>query len=278
MAHGLMERTENFLPVDNRSPVALTAEQIHCFNQRGYVFPIDVFDDQDVGRNRDYFDHLLQRAQDAGLGSYDIAGWHTQCPGLYDLARHPTILDYVQDLLGENLICWGSNYFAKMPGDTKRVSWHQDAGYYPLTPAKTITVWLAIDDVDEENGAMRVIPGSHLHGIIPTVTSDDQEQNLLKQSVQSAESYGDDPLPFQLKAGQMSLHSDLLLHGSEPNPSSRRRCGLTMRFVSPDVRALEPAWGNNGVIVRGADPTGHWRDHPRPEQEQIPTRHWLEFE
>jgi len=273
-----MPRAETFFPTDNRSPAALTTGQVQSFNERGYVFPLDVFDDEGVRRNREYFDHLLQRALAAGLGSYDIAGWHTQCPGLYDLVCHARILDYVEDLLGENLICWGSNYFAKMPGDTKRVSWHQDAGYYPLTPAKTITAWLAIDDVDEENGAMRVIPGSHLHGIIPTETSGAQEQNLLKESVRSPASYGLDPVPFQLKAGQMSLHSDFLLHGSEPNPSSRRRCGLTMRFVPPDVRALEPAWANNGVIVRGADPAGHWQDHPRPHHEQIPTGHWLEFE
>ena len=48
-----------------------------------------------------------------------------------------------------------------MPGDGKTVSWHQDASYWPLTPSKSVTLWLAIDDADTENAAMRVIPGSH---------------------------------------------------------------------------------------------------------------------
>ena len=95
--------------------------------------------------------------------------------------------------------------------------------------------------------------------------------------MEAAESYGGAPVSINLKAGQISLHSDLLLPGSEPNPSPRRRCGLTMRFVSPDVRALEPKWAGNAVVVRGSDPAGYWKDHPRPAQQQIPTGHWLDF-
>jgi hypothetical protein len=73
-----------------------------------------------------------------------------------------------------------------------------------------------------------------------------------------------------MQAGQMSLHSDLLLHGSEPNLSNRRRCGLTMRFVSPAVRELK-GWRRNAIITRGSDPSGHWPHNPRPSQDEIPT-------
>ena len=54
------------------------------------------------------------------------------------------------------MIAWGSHFFCKMPGDGKRVSWHQDASYWPLTPSKAVTVWLAIDDADAENACMRL--------------------------------------------------------------------------------------------------------------------------
>src|SRR5213078_3074180 len=67
-------------------------------------------------------------------------------------------------LLGENVIGWGSHFFCKMPGDGKSVSWHQDASYWPLTPSKAVTVWLAIDDADVGNACMRFIPGSHWFG------------------------------------------------------------------------------------------------------------------
>jgi ectoine hydroxylase-related dioxygenase (phytanoyl-CoA dioxygenase family) len=155
-----------------------------------------------------------------------------------------------------------------MPGDGKQVSWHQDASYWPLTPSKTVTVWLAIDDADAENGGMEVLPGSHLHGQIPFEHSAAAENNVLNQIVHDAESYGRAPVLFAMRAGQMSLHTDLLLHGSQPNHSDRRRCGLTMRFVPPDVRAHK-GW-NGGVICRGRDDSGHWQEVPRPEGEGMP--------
>jgi hypothetical protein len=62
----------------------------------------------------------------------------------------------------------------------------------------------------------------------------------------------------------MSLHADMLAHGSTPNTSSRRRCGLTVRFCPPTVRALDPGWRTQAVLCRGEDPTGNWRHNPRP--------------
>ena len=56
-----------------------------------------------------------------------------------------------------------SHLFAKLAGDPKRVIWHQDASYWPLTPSPVVSVWLAIDDTDVDNSAMHVIGGSHHH-------------------------------------------------------------------------------------------------------------------
>ena len=61
----------------------------------------------------------------------------------------------------------------------------------------------------------------------------------------------------------MSVHSDLLLHGSEANRSSRRRCGLTLRYCAAMVRA-GLGWNAKGVLVSGSDPSGHWANPPRP--------------
>jgi hypothetical protein len=49
------------------------------------------------------------------------------------------IVAYVKDLVGENVVAWGSHFFCKMPGDGKRGFWHQDASYWPLTPSKAGT-------------------------------------------------------------------------------------------------------------------------------------------
>jgi ectoine hydroxylase-related dioxygenase (phytanoyl-CoA dioxygenase family) len=149
-----------------------------------------------------------------------------------------------------------------MPGDDMGVSWHQDCSYWALTPSKTVTVWLAIDDADRENGCMRVIPGSHLHGHLSFRESDSNEHNVLSQTIPGAEQFGT-PVDIELKAGEISLHSDLLVHGSLPNRSKRRRCGLTLRYCPPDVHAYWD-WNKVSIICRGEDPTGHWANVPRP--------------
>ena len=62
------------------------------------------------------------------------------------------------------------------------------------------------------------------------------------------------------------MHTDLLLHGSEANESDRRRCGLTLRYCTTDVRAYQ-GWSVKGVVIRGDDPDGHWGNPPRPEND-----------
>ena len=54
-----------------------------------------------------YFDQLLATAAAKGYDSYAINGWHKYCEPVYDLVTDSRILDYVQDLLGEDLICLG---------------------------------------------------------------------------------------------------------------------------------------------------------------------------
>jgi non-heme Fe2+,alpha-ketoglutarate-dependent halogenase len=270
-AHPDIVRDLTFYPIENTHPKHLTREQIEQYNALGYIFPLDVFTSAEAEANRVYFDDLMAQAEQKGHNSYSINGWQKHCAGIYDLVVEPRILDYVQDLLGENLICWGTHYFCKMPGDEKQVNWHQDASYWPLTPSKTVTVWLAIDDADVENGAMEVIPRSHLHGQIPFEKSTAEDKNVLGQSVRDLSAFDDAPVALEMKAGQISLHTDLLLHGSKPNLSDRRRCGLTMRFVPPDVRALK-GWNRNATICRGRDPEGHWAHHERPVGNTIPER------
>jgi hypothetical protein len=85
---------------------------------------------------------------------------------------------------------------------------------------------------------------------------------VLDQTVENAEQFGT-PVPIELKAGEISMHNDLLLHGSEANSSNRRRCGLTLRYCAAEVRA-HLGWNGKGVIVSGSDPTGHWANQPRP--------------
>ncbi len=119
---------------------------------------------------------------------------------------NPRIVALVKDSPGENVIGWGSHFFCKLPGDGKRVSWHQDSSYWPLSHSKTVTAWLAIDDADVENACMRFIPGSHLLGHLTYTLSENDETNVLNQTVTGAEEFGQ-PINDELKAGEISILS-----------------------------------------------------------------------
>jgi len=257
-----VERDLRFHPLGVENPLTLTREQIEAFNREGFLKGIRIFDEDEIAAHRRYFDQLLARVIAEGGDSYSISTAHLKYGEVYDLLTLPRIVAVVKDLLGQNVIGWGSHYFCKMPRDGKRVSWHQDASYWPLTPSKTVTVWLAIDDADVENACMRFIPGSHIYGHLTWQLSEDDESNVLNQTIPDIERFGE-PVDDVLRGGEISIHSDLTLHGSEANESDRRRCGLTLRYCAAEVRAFM-GWNAKGVVVSGADADGHWVNAPRP--------------
>jgi hypothetical protein len=259
-----MQRDLKFYPVENSAPQALSTSQIEHYNTRGFIAPLDVYSPTEIADIRGYFDQLLERVVAEGGNSYSISSAHLKYGPVYDILTNPRIVEYISDLFGENVIAWGSHFFCKMPHDGKTVAWHQDASYWPLSPSKAATVWLAIDDADIENACMKFIAGSHHFGHMTYRESDSAEHNVLNQSIDNAEQYGE-VVYDQLRAGQVSIHSDLLLHGSEANDSSRRRCGLTLRYCAASVRA-GMNWNEKGVQVRGADATGHWANNIRPDR------------
>lgn len=266
------ERILRFFPVENDHPKRLTREQIRQFNEKGHLFPFDIYSGEEAAANRRYFDGLLEQTRKNGLDAYSINGYHTQCAGLWDVVTNPGILECVGDLLGSHFVCWGTHYFCKEALDPKSVPWHQDASYWPLTPSKTVTVWLAIDDADRENSAMKVIAGSHLHGHLRFTQAKPGEKVVLGQKVENAESYGE-IVHLELKAGQISLHSDLLVHGSDSNRSTRRRCGLTLRYAPVDVRSTA-GWNKESILCRGEDSSKYWANVPRPEGETVKPKSW----
>ena len=256
-----IDRQLAFFPVRNECPRRLSPAQLDEFNARGYLTGIRIFPSAEIAAVRRRFDALLQQVLADGGDSYSISSAHLTHADAYDLLADDRIVEYVSDILGPDVVGWGCHYFCKMPHDGKRVDWHQDATYWPLTPSKTVTVWLAIDDADSGNACMRFVPGSHLRGPLPFTVADD-ESTVLNQKVSGVEEF-DPPVDNELQAGEISLHSDLLLHGSEANDSDRRRCGLTLRYCAAEVSAYLD-WNLKGVVLRGSDPARHWADPPRP--------------
>lgn len=253
-----------FAPVLAVAPQRLTPGQIAAYNQDGFVQPFDVFPPAEIAKIRAYVDKLM--ADMGPEGSYGINCYQARLSGLYDIATDPRIVDYVADLIGPNVLCWATAILSKEPHDPKAVPWHQDASFWSLSPARTVTVWLAIDDADADNSAMRFIPGTHDKGAMQMQATG--AEAVFHKETANAEAMGA-PFTNTLRAGQMSLHADMLVHGSEPNRSDRRRCGLTLRYCPPTVEITDQAWaqGVEAILCRGD--AGAWRTHPRPINDDI---------
>src|SRR5262245_1102965 len=123
----LVERDLRFHICENANPRRLTAAEIAAFNRDGYLTGIRIFSDDVITEQRRHFDAILAGVLAAGGSSYSISTAHLKYGAVYDLLMHPRIVSYVKDLLGENVIGWGSHYFCKLPRDGKAVTWHQDA-------------------------------------------------------------------------------------------------------------------------------------------------------
>lgn len=169
---------------------------------------------------------VLQAAQEMkGEPHYYFEEWLNTC-------RHPRILDAVESILGPELVLFYSSVFVKQPRAETRVEWHQDNPYWQsVSGTDVVTVWLALDDVDEENSCMYVIPGSHSgHREIEMINVEDMTGAMLSRRVEVTPETAATAVPIILEAGQLSIHDSYIIHGSEPNVSDRRRAGYTIRY------------------------------------------------
>lgn len=129
--------------------------------------------------------------------------------------------ELAQVLLADDIIPKNFQWFNKPPRIGKATPPHQDGYYFMLEPCEAITMWLALEDVDEENGCVRYIPGSHKHGMRPHGRTDtlgfSQEITDYGRTEEiSAE------IPFSAKAGDLLAHHALTIHRADGNRSETR--------------------------------------------------------
>ena len=220
----------------------LTNKEKQQYSEQGYVKNLPVFSYNGALELQELFEELSSRLpSDVDINKTNM--WHKASKKFHDLCRTPEILDYVEDILGPNFVQWGGQFFHKEPQSGSVVPWHQDAQYWPLEPANAVTVWLAVYDSDEENGAMKVVSGSHKKGANGFKHhTNDASHLVLDQEVSEDQIDKDKIIYMNLKAGEISLHNDALLHGSDPNNSNRKRCGITMRFSPTNVKGDLNEW------------------------------------
>ena len=240
------------------NPHQPSADQKNFYAANGYLLGLPaIYSREEMARINAELPALLALLK-PGESTKDIREWHETSAYLYEIAMNPRILDLVEGVLGPDFFLWASNFFIKEPHSTATVGWHQDAYYWPMAPHHSVTVWLAFDDVDEINGGMKLIPGSHRGGIIKHRRSTQTSSVLTLELEDGSDFRADNAVQFRLKAGECSLHDDRAIHGSPANPSDRRRAGLTLRYSGTDVKndlSVNPNFKT--YLCRGADTFRH---------------------
>jgi len=245
----------------------LSAATIAQYARDGYVFPVPVLSTDEA---RQYRERLERAERDLGgplRGVYRIKP-HLLFTWLADLVRHPAILDAVEDVLGPDLLCWNTSFFTKEARSPGFVSWHQDATYWGLSEPDVLTAWVAFTDSTPANGNMRVIPGSH-RTPVPHVDTFHPDNLLSRGQEISVEVDEARAVDIVLRAGEMSLHHVLMVHGSGANPSDDRRVGFAIRYIPTRIRQTGGP-RDSATLVRGRDAFGHFEQEPRPDADLDP--------
>jgi non-heme Fe2+,alpha-ketoglutarate-dependent halogenase len=243
-------------------PKMLTSDQVKQYNRDGYAHPFRALSTEEAAQVRRKIEDFEALQGDEAQKFLSFKA-HLPFKFLSDVIRHPRILDAVEDVLGPNILCWGSSFFQKNARDPRYISWHQDSYYYGMEPSNTCTAWLAISTSNIASGCVKVIPGSHLTQV--DFINKPDPNNLLPRGQTIV---GVDPakaISMELQAGEFSIHHEAIVHNSEPNNSDDRRIGLSIHYIPTSTRMvkyLKEGEKPLAALVRGVDSYGYWNHEP----------------
>ena len=153
------------------------------------------------------------------------------CPELFHLICHPVILDSLESLLGAE-IAWTGSYVTrlKLPRNEGSVfPWHQDSQYYGQATQHlhVVSLWVPLVEVNEDNGCLYIIPGSHNWSLLKGQREEDNKVHTLEEVEQRGT-----PVALPMKQGDILLFSNLTCHASKLNTSSNVRWSVDLRYVA----------------------------------------------
>ena len=213
---------------------SLNEKQLKDYEDHGFVAPIDVLTLEEATKIKEEIEYIEKKwpAELIGLGRNNV---HYISPIFDQVCHNSKILDAVESIIGKDILVGGTTLFIKDPDKKGFVSWHQDSKYIGFEPHNWVTAWLAITNTNEENGCMRMWSGSHKEKIKKHKDTFN-ENNLLTrgQTVQNVPLK--DTTPNIIKAGQLSLHHPMIVHGSGSNKSNTRRIGFVIQsYIATNV-------------------------------------------
>ena len=228
----------------------LSEAQVREFRDRGFVLGERVLDDAEVDELRGELERVLTAtdfpdgrrpvrcsdlSRNEGRPVWQIVNIWQASDAFARLSRSPAIVGDVARMTGaRELRIWHDQvqYKPKDVGGT--TSWHQDSPAWPvLTPHVQMSAWVALDDVDEGNGCMWMVPGSHRWG-----SARELHQDIHYDSELPAEYRGHEvrPVPRPVAKGHVHFHHGLTWHASFPNRSGRPRRAIAFHYMPETTR------------------------------------------
>jgi ectoine hydroxylase-related dioxygenase (phytanoyl-CoA dioxygenase family) len=249
---------------------ALTAGQVESFHYNGFFYPIPALTPQETATCLAGLDRLESElgspVADADIKWRSHAYAHS--PWFHDLARHPRILDAVEDVIGPDILIWTSTFFIKEPHSETFAAWHQDGAYFGLEPNEQVCAWVALTDASKEAGCMEMLssrgaPKMYQHAPMGLRHSINRAGQTIVEPFDEA-----NPTAMALNAGEFSLHHELAVHRSAPNNAAHRRVGIGINYLPTRVRVKGPV-RLKAMLVRGKDTHGYWDliDPPSAERD-----------
>lgn len=173
-----------------------------------------------------------------------------QDPYFADYLHHPLWNRTAAELLGENVQTpAGAEWFNKPPGSRTATPPHQDNYYFCWSPPRVLTMWLALDEIDAENGCLRYVAGSHRAGLRPhdRTTTLGFSQGISDFDVADSEY----EIAVHAAPGDVLIHHGNTIHRAEGNSTAdRHRRSFAMVFRGVSCVRDEGAWANYQEAVR----------------------------
>jgi ectoine hydroxylase-related dioxygenase (phytanoyl-CoA dioxygenase family) len=217
------------------APVLFEADEVARFREAAQRVAAGTY-----GRGRAPTLSLPFEPTDRDLRKIDNAWWADL--DLAGLATDPRLAEIATALLEVSEVrLWQDQLLIKPPGGPREttIGWHQDWASWHTVASRGdfVTAWVAFDDVDDDNGAMQMLRGSHGWGLLPEASNffaTDRDGQLAGLGQHGAV----EPRSVVMSAGQVSFHHPLTFHGSGANTSHRMRRSLAVHLMDGSVEAV----------------------------------------
>ena len=232
----------------------LLQEQLDFFWNNGYLVIPSVFNQEEINTLAEATSAPAIKSEQDKRGATEklvhVLEITARCKLYETLVMDRRLIAPVATLIGEDIELQHSKLTTKPTVRGRgEAPWHQDFPFFPHTNTDLVAVCVAIDEINQNNGCLKMIAGSHRQGVL-----DHSEDGYFssKCHVNTIPNWEENVMSVELKPGDISIHHCLTVHGSQENNSSNTRRMLVFQYRAADAYQLSAdIWQDTGLLVNG---------------------------